>query len=212
MRYDPRGRISRAGAAQGPMSTENATPRPDRARSRRLLYVVAAIFLLPLAVAVVLRALGWQPGGQVNRGTLLDPPVLLAPMPATELGKRALPPAADAWTVIVVSGDGCGDACHRALDDTRKVVDLLGRDRDRVRRVLLATERLDRSAVLAQGDLIGVDAGASPNPSLREPFAGQAEGTVYVADPRHYLMLRYAPGQDPRDLLEDLKHLLQYAG
>jgi hypothetical protein len=194
------------------MSTEDHTPRPDRARTRRLMLGMAAIFLVPLLAAITLHALGWQPGGQVNRGKLLDPPVALAPLPATKLGLRAPPPRADAWTLVVVSDDGCAQACERALDDTRKVVDLLGRDRDRVRRVLLATSRLDLDAMVRQADLIGVDAAVAPNPSLREPFAGVPEGVVFLADPRHFLILRYEPGQDPRDLLEDLKRLLKYAG
>ena len=38
------------------------------------------------------------------------------------------------------------------------------------------------------------------------------EGTVFVADPRHYLVLRYEPGQDAKDLLQDLQAPVQVHG
>ena len=183
-----------------------------RARGRRRLLIVAAVFLVPFLVAIMLHSVGWRPGEQVNRGTLLAPPVLLPPLEATRLGVRAQPPASNAWTVIIVSTDGCASACQRALEDTRRVLDLLGRDRDRVRRVLLATERLDASPLDAHADVVAVDASAPGDSAVRAAFPEAADGAVYVADPRHYLMLRYDPGQDAKNLFDDLKRLLKYSG
>jgi hypothetical protein len=183
-----------------------------RARGRRRLLVVAGLFFVPLIAASLLHSVGWRPAGQVNRGALLTPPILLPPLQATALGLRAPPPASNAWLVLIVSQNGCADACRRALDDTRRVIDLLGRDRDRVRRVLLATERLDASLVLEQSDLVAVDASTPEHSDIRDALAQAADGVVFVADPRHYLMLRYEPGQDAKDLLDDLKRLLKYSG
>ena len=193
------------------MSIDDQT-HTARARGRRRLLIVAAVFFVPFLAALLLHSMGWGPGEQVNRGTLLDPPVLLPPLQSTRLGVRAQPPSSNAWTVLIVSRDGCTSACLRALDDTRRVLDLLGRDRDRVRRVLLATERLDASPVDDHADLVAVDASAPDASALRDTLAGAADGAVYVADPRHYLMLRYDPGQNAKDLFDDLKRLLKYSG
>jgi hypothetical protein len=183
-----------------------------RAQGRRRLLVVAAVFLVPFLAAILLHSMGWRPGEQVNRGELIAPPVLLPPLQATRLGVRAQPPASNAWTVLIVSHDGCTNACLQALEDTRRVLDLLGRDRDRVRRVLLATERLDAGPLDDHTDLVAVDASAPDASALRDTLAGAADGAVYVADPRRYLMLRYEPGQNAKDLFDDLKRLLKYTG
>jgi len=183
-----------------------------RAMGRRRLLIIAAIFIGPFVAALTLHLLGWQPGGYVNKGTLLSPPLALPPFQATMLGVRAPEPGTRRWTVLIVSGDGCAEACRRALDDTRRVLDLLGHDRDRVQRVLVATERLDGDAIANQSDLIGLDTRAATDPTLRAPFVDAQDGTVFVADPRRNVILRYGPGQDARDLLEDLKRLLKYSG
>jgi hypothetical protein len=183
-----------------------------RNRGRRRLLVVAALFLGPFLVALLLHTVGWQPGRQVNRGALLSPALPLPPFQAALLGTRAPAPAAGRWTVLIVSIDGCEDACMRALDDTRRVLDLLGRDRDRVQRVLVATARLDSAPFAPHSDLIGLDASVVTDPALRAPFVDVAAGTIFVADPRRNIILRYAPAQDARDLLEDMKRLIKYSG
>ena len=104
------------------MSNDDERLRDARARGRRRLLMVAAVFLGPFIVATLLYRHGWQPGAQVNRGALLAPPVPLPPFQAAVLGVRAPAPAADTWRVIVVSRDGCSDACQRALDDTRRAL------------------------------------------------------------------------------------------
>ena len=196
------------GAGSG---ADGAISHAERARGRRRLLIVAAIFLGPFVAAAVMYAFGWQPGGYVNRGKLLSPPLALPPFQATMLGTRAPPPQAGRWTVLIVSDDGCPGVCRRALDDTRRVLDLLGHDRDRVQRVLVATTRLDSTAIAEQSDLIGLDA-TTTNPALRAFFVDAASGTVFVVDPRHNIILRYDAGQDAKDLLEDLKRLLKYSG
>ena len=65
---------------------------------------------------------------------------------------------------------------------------------------------------LTRGFNVGLDTSKTTNPELRAPFATATAGTVLVADPRRNVILRYKPGQDAKDLLEDLKRLLKYAG
>ena len=194
------------------MSNDDEALRDARAHGRRRLLVVAAVFLGPFVVATLLHYYGWRPGAQVNRGTLLAPPVPLPRFQASVLGVRAAAPAADTWTVLVVSRAGCSSACQRALDDTRRVLDLLGHDRDRVQRVLVGTSGIDAAAIASHADMVGVDASAASNGETLAAFADAADGAVYVADPRRNLILRYAPGQDAKDLLDDLKRLLKYSG
>jgi hypothetical protein len=194
------------------MRNDDEAARNARDRGRRRLLVLALVFVGPLVVAALLHKSGWQPGAQVNRGTLLVSPVPLPAFEASALGVRAPPPGGRTWTVVVVSRDGCSSACKRALDDTRRALDLLGHDRDRVQRVLIGTRGVDAAAIADHADLIGVDASLPANGGILSTFSDAADGAVFVADPQRNLILRYAPGQDAKDLLDDLKRLLRYAG
>jgi cytochrome oxidase Cu insertion factor (SCO1/SenC/PrrC family) len=194
------------------MSNDDEALRGARARGRRRLLAVAAVFLGPFVVATLLYHYGWQPGAQVNRGTLLAPPIPLPPFEASVLGIRAAAPAAGTWIVLVVSRAGCSSACRRSLDDTRRVLDLLGHDRDRVQRVLVGTGGVEAATMASHADIVGVDSSVASNGEILAALADAADGAVYVADPRRNLILRYAPGQDAKDLLDDLKRLLKYSG
>jgi hypothetical protein len=206
------GRSDTGNSSRSFMSNDEQAARAARARGRRRLFTVAAVFLGPFVVATVLYSSGWRPGGQINRGTLLTPPVPLPPFQASTLGVRAPEPSAGTWTVLVVSREGCSSACTQSLDDTRRALGLLGRDRDRVQRVLVGTNGVDAGAIAQHADLIGVDASAAANGAILAAFADAPDGAVYVADPRRNVMLRYEPGQDAKDLLDDLKRLLKYSG
>jgi hypothetical protein len=205
-------RLNRAPPRHAALS-EAAGPRAgERSRGRRLLLVVGVFFFGPLIAAWLLHASGWRPGGLVNHGVLLTPPMPLPPLDAPRLddGARAL--REGLWTVVILARGDCAEACRKALDDTRRVRDLLGADRDRVQRVLIAEQRSAAAAIEAQSDLIALDVSGPQGAGLLDALDGAADGAVYVADPQRNLLLRYAPGQDAKGLFDDLERLLKYAG
>jgi hypothetical protein len=183
-----------------------------RRRGRLLLIIVGVFFLGPVVVAWVMHNLGWQPGGHVNKGALLSPPIALAAFDAPRLdaGERAL--RENVWSVVIVSRGECSAACAQSVADTRRVLDLLGADRDRVQRILVSTVPPAPGDAGTGQDLIAFDASTPAQAALAAPFAAAADGAYYVADPRRNLILSYAPGQNAKDLLDDLKRLLKYSG
>ena len=195
------------------MAQNETDPTREAARRRLIPLVLFLLFLGPLVLAAILYFGGpeFRPRETVNHGELIQPPVLL---PALEHADGTL--LRDAWTVVHIDRGGCGEACRAALHDTRQVRLALGRNGDRVRRLLLASGQAPQPADLTDRhpDLVVVRVGpreadlleAFPAPDDGPP---QAAGRIYVVDPLGNLMMRYPSDNDPGGLLEDLERLLR---
>jgi cytochrome oxidase Cu insertion factor (SCO1/SenC/PrrC family) len=197
-------------------------PRPA-ANPRRVLIALALLFLAPVAVAFILYyGIGWTPGGRVNYGELVQPPVPL-PDIALPRAEAAVTSPADAprtflrgkWTLVYLGAGSCTAGCRTDLYNTRQVRAALGADRERVQRVFLAEGACcDLEWLHAQQpDLITVQASAAAA-SLTAilEHAGHspaAADRVYLIDPLGNLMMCYAVDARPKGMLEDLKKLLR---
>lgn len=188
-------------------------------------------FFLVLAVCIgpFLLAWGWYFLGQpslgdetTNYGDLLDPPVTLENVELDVVTAREESPRLPAfaernWTLLYVSGEGCGAECREALWGTRQIRLALGRDMGRVQRVLLEPGRVSDAAFYQDEheDLRVLD--------LDDPAAGEFlrqlqvadtpqprdGGLLYLIDPLGNLIMTYPPGFDPDGLMDDLEVLLQ---
>lgn len=176
------------------------TPKP----SRRTLYLLLALFFLPLAASFALYYSGWRPGGGSNHGELLQP---LRQLPEAMRGLEGK------WALFYVGGGDCDEACRHALYIGRQTHILLNKDMGRVQRALLATgDCCDRAFLDAEHEgILVVDLGAS---GLRDALLaalppGDHSHHLFVADPMRNVVLRFDSREDPRGLLSDLKKLLR---
>ena len=214
----------------------NAVHPRQAARQRRMLVALALLFFAPLALAFILYyGFSWRPGGRVNHGDLVEPPM---PLPALALPRadEPRPGAADdaggggaaasavttsptflrgKWTLLYLGPGSCSPACRTDLYNTRQVRAALGADRERVQRVFLAEGACcDFEWLRAQqADLITVRASADAVP-LTTILARAGRGPapvdrVYLIDPLGNLMMSYAADARPKGMLEDLKKLLR---
>ncbi len=182
----------------------------DRARNRaRWTFVgIVLLFAVPLFVAIGLYAGGWRPLGRVNNGELVDPPRDVSGVTFEAIGVGDPPDTGlltGVWSVVHVVEAGCGQSCQQELHETRQVRIALGKDADRVQRVLLV---LAPSVPGAGGDLLA----DQPKLILAQPqgtaFADGVD-SVWLVDPLGNVILRYPPGYEPRGLLKDIKRLLK---
>jgi len=187
------------------MNTPDGTSaaRGLRARNLALLGALAALFLLPLALAFfTYYATSWRPAGSVSHGVLITP-------------ARALSTASvlrGHWSLVYVGDGACNPECRQALTVMRQTRLGLNTDMARVARVFLATGHCcARDYLAAQHPGLQVlDATDAAVAALPSEFPGaEREHSVYIVDPLGNLMMSYDARQNPHGLLEDLKKLLR---
>jgi hypothetical protein len=203
-----------------------------RARNLRTLAALAALFLLPLALAFyTYYATGWRPAAHTNHGTLITPPRRLPelPLPRVSLegrvsgggasGTASTPEPTPApalfrrrWSLVYVGRGGCDAACRDALYVMRQTRLSLNTDMTRLERVFLVTGDCCNRDFLARehSGLVVVDASGAAGERLLQQFPRTGrEHTLFIVDPLGNLMMSYDARTDPRGLRDDLKKLLR---
>jgi hypothetical protein len=165
-------------------------------------WLVALVCFGPFAVALLIyyaapSLLPQLPGTR----ELLEQPV---PLPAQW---RNADEAAGAWQLIYARMTPCEQQCAQQLGRLLQVQLALGRDQNRVRRVVWhvgSLPDLGRSALtrLSLDDAAGRDIVAALGAER------MVDGRLYVADPRGEVILSYPADVEQKELLRDLKRLL----
>lgn len=186
-------------------------PDPGRKRSgRSQLLLVALVFLLPLAAAVFLYYGGGElrPAGRSNHGTLLSPIVNLSEqIPESALVKVV----EDRWALVYAHDGPCATRCRDALYTLRQSRLMLGNEMNRVLRVFLRGPDAPDTLFLEtehRGMIVLHD------PATRSIFDSarpedNETGGYYLLDPLGNLVMYFPPGVEPRDMVDDLAHLLE---
>lgn len=174
------------------------------------LILIALIFAVPLAAATWLyyAGSGVRPEGRTNHGLLLAPVVSVT----DELGTSALlDTAARRWAIVYIADGPCGDVCRDALYKQRQTRLMLGNDMTRVVRVLLHGPEAPDTLFLEQ-EHAGLE--VLRDPAARQLLesarpAGAAAGGYYLVDPLGNLVMYFPADIGPRELVDDLEHLLE---
>lgn len=185
----------------------NEERRPGGARLQILL--IALVFALPLVAAVYMYygKNAPRPEGRTNHGLLIQP---LASLPE-ELGATPLVDAIrDHWALIFVQDGPCATECRDALYKQRQVRLMLGNDMTRVLRVLLHGPEAPDTLFLEneQAGLIALEEPAARRLLLDITPRGAGPGGFWLVDPLGNAIMYFPDDILPRDLVEDLEHLL----
>ena len=178
-----------------------------RNKNRITLILIAGAFVVPLALAFLFNAEGWRPAQTRNHGSLIEPardiasvPVSLADGPGFAWKIPSWP-----WTLVLLPGPGCADACRVRIDELLRMHITLGRNAERVRMLYLgpapeADWRATRKTLLV-GDT-GDAAFDALRPSAPDTLA------LALVDPNGLLMMQYKPGYVASDVREDIVRVL----
>ncbi len=175
----------------------------QRKRSRLILLLLLAVFLLPLLGSWLLYAnIGHLHLGTTNKGEFVDPPQLVDP--------KALGLSSDFFahhqTLVYVSGPDCTADCRRALQVMRATQEALGEQSHAVQRLYISQGIMATDVTQSDPGLTGRDL---HDRSVLSAFGGDAASRyIYLLDGNGYVVLRYPLTQDPKFILIDLRHLL----
>ena len=175
-----------------------------RTRSRLVPLLIAAMFAAPFVAALYLYYTDWQPGRTKNYGELIHPVRDLRDVRFTRAdGSRFEWHHEDhVWRVLVAPPPRCGASCVELADKLRRIWVGLGNHAGNVQVLWIGPPPPDGFRTL-------VPLFADSSLAAKLPDASRVDAIpVYVVDPSGYLILRYAPGFNPRDLRRDLTQLV----
>jgi hypothetical protein len=185
----------------------------SRRRGRRVLLLLAAIFLVPVFLAFALYYGNvWRPSGSSSKGELITP---ARPLNAAGLrlpdGTAAGDVLQGKWSIVYL-GDGACDADSReTLVYARQSRLSLNNEMTRVQIVMLATANCCEPNIVQHVPGIRVVDASSPGAaSLLAQFPAERRAqSLYIVDPLGNLMMQHPAAQTSKDLLTDLKKLLK---
>ncbi len=180
---------------------------------RTKLLIILVLFSVPTLASFMTFFLWKNPGTTSNYGVLYSPAVPLPPMAARIADGGDLDKAAreqglrGKWLIVTVARGGCDVACEKNLYAMRQARLILGREMDRVARVVILEGGAPAEAVLqsSQGAAWIADA-----PREWRAVAASEPGTaLFLVDPLGNAFLHYGSDPDIKLLVKDLKQVLK---
>ena len=154
--------------------------------------------------------------GTKNSGVLIQPPRAIAELSLQSSSGDPFDFAKQPkqWRIAIPVGSHCDEQCQQTLYITRQINISLGKDADRVRRYLIATEYpLDAEFenLLKQYpklEVLRVDAAEFSQYFARADLQPLQNHQYFVIDPAGWLMMYYGPQHAGKAVMKDLKFLL----
>jgi len=162
---------------------------------KKPLFIMIGLFIAPIFVAKLVLVNDWYQGAKTNAGTLISPPLTLAPAP-------------QAWLLLYNPNEDCSAICQESIWQIQQVHTLLAAEGNRIQRYLTTTPSFE-SAHIDTLTLTKLQLSTVNQQQL-------STDTLYLVDPLGNIFMRY---QFPADktaalkvsagLLKDLKRLLK---
>lgn len=195
------------------------TEKPANIKTSRIkLLLVALLFLGPLAAAFI-----WYygfgailaPKSQSNHAPLISPVVTLQNFSNLTLNGEQVDSTIfeRKWTIVHILDVNCDDACKNAIYNTRQTRIAVGRDLNRIQRIIVVDDEkfasevaLNHSdAVILFPDEMGIEKQIVDIPAELERGINDA----VLIDPLGNAMMIIPETLDPSLLLKDMKKLLK---
>lgn len=198
---------------------ESSTPSPSA--GKRTLLILALLFALPVALALILYISGWRPAATVNHGELVQPARPIGDVTLDTLdGKRLkFSELNKKWALVYFGSAHCLARCEQDLYMMRQVHIAQGKEAARIERVFVVTDAtaLDLLRYTLK-DHPGMIVLVGPPAAVRQlagqfnvPAGGALDGLdrIYLVDPLGNFMLHYPPDADASGMRKDLVRLLK---
>lgn len=183
-------------------------------RNRRRLLLLISCLMVPFFLAwIMVRFEVWLPAQTINNGDFLAGKEPLHRWPWQS--EQGFPDnLKQHWLLVLVTPDTCSESCSQWQQNLQQIHKALGKEGDRVRRVLLqpvtagnalpqTLDGMGSQDVRRWHDLTMSTPDWLARPWLKEGYQ------VLIVDPMGNLVTGYADSNTGRDLLRDLRRLLK---
>ncbi|MEO8101427.1 MAG: hypothetical protein ABI790_02810 [Betaproteobacteria bacterium] len=182
---------------------------------RTKFVLLVLVFMLPTLASFIVFYF-FPPDRTTNYGMLISPVVTLPEVDLVRLdsGKEPVVPGLRGkWLMITRDSGLCEAACRNKLQAMKQARLILGREQDRVLRVVLVDDDVSPSAALQNtyGGTVWIPANSLPWLSTLPAAPDDASGrsAIYAADPLGNIFMRYPAEPDIKRLSNDLQRVLK---
>jgi len=193
-----------------------------RAKNRKTFLILLAFFITPTMMGYLAYYGKWIDGSStVNKGRLLSPPIAIENLNLrmADGSLFAQPTLRGRWWLFYQVPSSCEQACLNSILQTRQVRLALGKNTDRVKRVLIIEPKwLTAFPELANQIKSGHEDSLILAPSeIMQPTTNPLEpGLIYIVDPLGNMIMTYPAYKDTQEailkaklILKDLNKLLK---
>ncbi len=197
------------------MSQVNLDKQAKAGKDKKILLLLAVVFILPFTIASTLHLLNVRPGGK-SFGQLVSPVVELTIPAFTDINGK---PFADTqwnkiWSIVMIDSTSCNLACEENVDKLNRVHRSLYKEEDRVQRILILKNDFDATRIKALQTKFPALIILPANDLAQKEFVTKfdevaPEASIYLVDPMHNLMMFYSGKAEPKGLRKDMIKLLK---
>lgn len=197
------------------MSQVNLDEQTKGGKGKKILLLLAVVFLLPFTIASTLHLLNVRPGGK-SFGELVSPIVELEIPAFIDINGKPFSETqwAKIWSIVMIDSASCSQACEENVDKLNRVHRSLYKEEDRVQRILILKNNYDAARIQELQTKFPALIVLPANDLAQKEFVTKfdqvaPEGSIYLVDPMHNLMMFYPQEVEPKGLRKDVMKLLK---
>jgi len=186
-------------------------------KGRLVLVTIALMFFLPILLAWFLNFYSdFKRDAQgIHHGELIVPPVPLGDLKVTAIGASEVLSLEKKWTLIFLVSNQCDLTCEDKLYQLRQIRLAVGKDRDKVERVLVVDKELDWSDYenSFQNQKVIVKGSPSYESIIKnlKSVKNFDSNAIYLMDAYGSLIMKYAYKTAPKGIIKDIERLIRVA-
>jgi len=184
-------------------------------RSRLILLGVALVFIIPILVSWYLVFFSdFKKGdGGTQKGELISPVIPLGEPEVFNLKSKTIESINGKWTLLFFVENECNQLCEGKLYQLRQIRLALGKDRDKVDRLLVSKNKQQWSQYTNSfnGQKYIDPTSRDYNRLIKKfnDYAGLDLKATYLIDPYGFLMMKYPQDDDPMGTIKDIERLIK---
>tara|TARA_B110000003_G_scaffold216452_1_gene215874 strand:- start:137 stop:718 length:582 start_codon:yes stop_codon:yes gene_type:complete len=189
----------------------------NQSKGRLSLIGIALMFFVPIFLSWYLVFFSDYKDGikTVNNGELVSPIVNLGPINMRSFSDDKVYSHDRTWILAFLIKDECKDLCQEKLYQIRQIRLALGKDQDKLERLVLAKAKLDWDSYKNKypGQKY-IDISMAKFESIINVFKSNPElkgNSIYLIDPYGNLMMQYKNGAEPTGIIKDIERLIRNA-